>query len=89
MSSTRELLSLVSVGKATLADFHDLGINRVEQLVGQDARELFVRLGKLKGTKLDPCCKDVFSAAIAQAENPNLPHEQCQWHYWSRKRKSS
>ena len=32
---------------------------------------------------------DVFRAAVAQARNPRLPAEQCQWWYWSRKRKHS
>jgi len=36
----------------------------------------------------DICCLDVFSAAVAQARNPQLPPEQCQWWYWSRKRKA-
>jgi hypothetical protein len=30
---------------------------------------------------------DVFRAAVAQARNPQLPAEQCQWWYWSRLRK--
>jgi hypothetical protein len=25
---------------------------------------------------------------VAQAKNPRLPLEQCQWWYWSRKRKA-
>jgi len=31
---------------------------------------------------------DVFRAAVAQARDPRLPAEQCQWWYWSRKRKA-
>jgi hypothetical protein len=37
---------------------------------------------------VDICCLDVFRAAVAQARNPHLPVEQCQWWYWSRKRKA-
>jgi len=37
---------------------------------------------------VDICCQDVFSAAVAQACNPLLPLEQCQWWYWSRQRKA-
>ena len=29
------------------------------------------------------------SAAVAQARDPQLPVEQCQWWYWSRKRKKN
>ena len=35
----------------------------------------------------DICCLDVFRAAVAQARNPRLPAEQCQWWYWSKRRK--
>jgi hypothetical protein len=40
------------------------------------------------GKSQDICCLDVFSAAVAQARNPQLPAEQRQWWYWSRKRKA-
>jgi hypothetical protein len=32
---------------------------------------------------------DVFRAAVAQAKDPQLPADQCQWWYWSRNRKRS
>jgi hypothetical protein len=38
---------------------------------------------------MDLCAQDVFSAAIAQARNPLLPADQCQWWYWSRQRKAN
>ncbi len=88
MKDSRQLIDLVSVGKATVDDFHRLGITRVEQLVGKEAAVLLSRLQSLRGEKIDICCQDVFSAAIAQAENPALPKEQCKWPYWSKVRKS-
>lgn len=87
MSDKRKLKDLISVGPATLADFEDLGITEVEHLLNKDAIELFQRLQQLKGQKLDPCCEDVFQAAIEQAQNPNLSREKSQWHYWSKLRK--
>jgi len=87
MTQPQRIIDLVSVGKATAQDLARLEIYEIEDLVGQDARQLYDRLGKLHGRKLDPCCEDVFRAAIAQAENPDLPHEQKQWWYWSRLRK--
>ncbi len=85
---TRKLRDLYSVGPATERDLHLLGITRVEQLVGQDARKLYDRLGSLSGNRCDPCQMDVFSAAIAQAQEPDLPKEKSTWWYWSRVRKS-
>jgi len=89
MKKPQKLTDLVSVGPATAADFEQLGISRPEQLRGLDARELVERLAKIKGHRLDPCCEDVFRAAIAQIEDPDLPNERRQWHYWSRVRKAA
>jgi nucleotidyltransferase/DNA polymerase involved in DNA repair len=85
---TRKLRDLYSVGRATVRDLKLLGITRVEQLVGKDARALYDRLCSLSGKRYDPCVLDVFSAAIAQAQDPNLPKEKRKWWYWSRIRKS-
>ena len=85
---TRKLEDLYSVGPATVRDLQHLGITRVEQLVGKDARVLYDRLGGLSGKRPDPCVMDVLSAAIAQAQDSNLPDEKRRWWYWSRIRKS-
>jgi hypothetical protein len=85
---TRQLRDLYSVGPATVRDLKALGITRVEQLLGQDARKLYDRLCKLTGKRCDPCMMDVLSAAIAQAQDPGLPQEKRKWWYWSRIRKS-
>jgi nucleotidyltransferase/DNA polymerase involved in DNA repair len=85
---TRQLRDLYSVGPATVRDLKALEITRVEQLVGQDARKLYDRLGRLSGKRCDPCMMDVLSAAIAQAQDPDLPKEKRKWWYWSRIRKS-
>ena len=77
----RELSDLVSVGPAALSDFELLGIKTVPALADCDARELYDRLCALTGVRHDPCCEDVFSAAIAQAKDPGLRAEQCQWWY--------
>jgi len=53
----------------------------------QNAKRMYERLNRLRGQRQDPCVLDVFCAAVAQAKNPRLPAEQCQWWYWSRKRK--
>jgi hypothetical protein len=85
---TRNLRDLYSVGPATVRDLKLLGITRVEQLAGKDARKLYDRLCRLAGTRCDLCMMDVLSAAIAQAQDPGLPQEKRRWWYWSRIRKS-
>ena len=84
----RGLADLVSIGPAMLRDFEVLGIRRVEQLARQKPESLYEKLCRLTGQSQDICVLDVFSAAVAQARNPRLPAAQCQWWYWSRKRKA-
>jgi hypothetical protein len=84
----RELRDLVSIGPAMLRDFEQLGIASVAQLSRQNPEKLFEKLCQITGEPQDICCLDVFRAAIAQARNPLLPLEQCQWWYWSRRRKA-
>ncbi len=89
MNSQRQLRDLISVGPAIERDFHLLGIRTVPQLARHDPHRLYARLERLTGTRQDPCVLDVFHAAVAQARNPRLPVEKCQWWYWSRRRKSA
>ena len=88
MAAKRRLEDLISVGPAMLRDFEQLGISSVAQLAKQNPQRMYERLCERTGTSHDPCCLDVFSAAVAQARNPRLPAEQCQWWYWSRRRKA-
>ena len=61
------LADLANVGPATLGDFRTLGIRTLAQLAKQDAYRLYDRLCRATGTRHDPCCIDVFMAAIDQA----------------------
>ncbi|PYU81438.1 MAG: mitomycin resistance protein [Acidobacteria bacterium] len=70
-----------------LRDFELLGIRSVAQLARQNPERLYARLNRIQAQRQDPCVLDVFSAAVAQAQNPRLPAAQCQWWYWSKKRK--
>jgi len=88
MPGTRKLASLISVGPAMLRDFELLGVRSVAQLARQNPQRLYEKLCRGMGQRVDICCLDVFCAAVAQARNPQLPAEQCQWWYWSRKRKA-
>jgi pathogenicity locus Cdd1 protein len=86
--TTHELAGLISIGPAMLRDFELLRIRSVAQLARQSPQRMYTRLNRVSGQRQDPCVLDVFRAAVAQARNPRLPAEQCQWWYWSRKRKA-
>ena len=83
----RRLTDLRSVGPAFVRDLHHLGIMSVQDLKEQDGNDLFERLCDFRGSYVDMCCLDVFNCAIAQARNPDLPAELCDWWTWSRIRK--
>jgi len=83
----RRLGDLGSIGPAMLKDFELLGIRSVKQLARQKPESLYEKLCEVTGKSQDICVLDVFSAAVAQARDPQLPAEQRQWWYWSRKRK--
>ena len=84
----RKLKDLVGIGGAMLGDFEVLGIRTVDELSSQDADQLYARLSEITGRKQDICVLDVFRCAIAQARDPELPEELCQWWWWSRQRRA-
>ncbi|HJX91684.1 MAG TPA: helix-hairpin-helix domain-containing protein [Pyrinomonadaceae bacterium] len=83
----RQLKDLISIGAATLEDLELIGIDSVAQLRLRNPQRIYQQLCRIKRQAIDPCCLDVFVAAVAQARDPNLPIEQCQWWYWSKVRK--
>jgi nucleotidyltransferase/DNA polymerase involved in DNA repair len=89
LTKTKNLGDLISIGPATLRDFEVLGIRSVAQLAKQDPEKMYAKLGRVARQHQDICVLDVFRAAVAQARDPLLPAEQCQWWYWSKKRKDS
>jgi len=84
----RKLLDLISIGPAMVRDFKLLGVASVAELARQNPENLYKKLCRITAQHHDICVLDAFSAGIAQARNPRLAPEQCQWWYWSRKRKS-
>ena len=84
---TRKLGELISIGPAMLRDFEILGVRSVGQLAKQDPQEMYERLGLVARQHQDICVLDTFRAAVAQARDPRLPVEKCQWWWWSEERK--
>jgi predicted flap endonuclease-1-like 5' DNA nuclease len=87
MKAERRLKDLGSIGPAMLRDLEALGITTVRQLARKEPEAMYRMLCRLNGPQ-DICCMDVFEAAVAQAKNPELPPEQRQWWYWSKRRKA-
>jgi len=86
-SHPRRLCDLTSVGPTMLRDLEILGVHSTRQLARRNPERLYESLCRIAPQHQDICCLDVFRAAVAQARDPQLPAEQCQWWYWSRHRK--
>ena len=56
----RQLTDLPNIGKTMAKEFELIGINRPEQLVGQDPLQLYERLCAACGVRQDPCVLDTF-----------------------------
>jgi len=87
LSDPRNLSDLISVGPAMLRDFEILGVRSVSQLARRNPQRLYESLCRVAPQHQNICCLDVFRAAVAQARDPHLPVEKCQWWYWGRERK--
>jgi nucleotidyltransferase/DNA polymerase involved in DNA repair len=86
-SETRQLRDLISVGPAMLRDFELLGVRSVAELARRNPERLYRELGRRAKQHQDICVLDTFRAAVAQARDPRLPAEKCQWWWWTRVRK--
>lgn len=87
-TESRRLADLISVGPAMVRDFALLGVRSVTQLARRNPDQLYQQLGRVAPRHLDICVLDTFRAAAAQARDPHLPAEQCQWWWWSMQRKA-
>ncbi|MBV8502796.1 MAG: helix-hairpin-helix domain-containing protein [Paucibacter sp.] len=78
------LAQIPNIGPAMVADFHLLGIERPEQLRGQNAFRLYSRLCELTHARHDPCVLDTFLAAVDFMDGaPPLPW----WHYTAERKR--
>lgn len=58
--NTKKLTDLPNIGKAGAADLALLGIEKPDDLVGQNPYKMYERLCTLTGSMHDPCVIDVF-----------------------------
>ncbi len=77
-NSIVKLEDIPNIGTSIAGDLRLLGIDHPQQLVGQDAYELFDRLCEKTGVRHDPCVIDCFLSAVRFMEGgPKTPW----WHF--------
>ena len=87
-ADTRKLRDLAGIGKSIKANLISLGVTSVPDLARREGDELYDQLCIKTRTRQDPCVLDTFRCAVAQARNPRLPADRCNWWWWSRQRKA-
>lgn len=87
-AAKKSLEKLVSVGPAIVRDLQLVGVRSVSSLARSNPTKLYEKLCRVTMRHHNVCVLDVFCAAVAQARNPRLAPEKCQWWYWSRRRKA-
>jgi nucleotidyltransferase/DNA polymerase involved in DNA repair len=85
---SRKLRDLAGVGKSIEADLIGLGVTSVTELAARDGDELYDQLCIKTRSYQDPCVLDTFRCAVAQARDPKLSTDKCNWWWWSRQRKA-
>jgi hypothetical protein len=82
--SERDLHTLPNIGPAIARKLIQIGIERPDDLRGQDPEELFNRLCVSDGRRHDPCVLDTFTAVVDFVNGaPARP-----WWEYSRQRKA-
>lgn len=77
------LRSLMNVGPAMERDLKELGIRSIHDLAAAEAGDLFHRLERQCGARVDPCVYDTFRAVIHEARTG----EKTPWFAWTADRK--
>lgn len=81
-----DLLNVPNVGKKTLVSLMNMGITRVEDLVGKVPEELYHLDCIKKRRKEDMCQLYLFRALVYYAENESHDPEKLKWWYWKDKK---
>jgi len=84
-SQLEALTDLPNIGPAMARDLSLLGIDRPEQLIGQNPQTIYDRLCELTGKRQDPCVLDVFVSVtrFMDGEEPKP------WWFYTPERKRS
>lgn len=76
-----DLLSIPNVGKRTKESLMNIGITCVEDLIGKNPEELYIKDCLEKGFQVDRCQLYLFRMAVYYAENSEWKAEKLKWWY--------
>jgi len=77
-----ELQTIPGIGPSMSQDLRDLGIYKIEDLVGQDPERMFKRLRLMHDINMDRCVLYVFRCAVYYATERQHEPELLKWWNW-------
>lgn len=77
-----ELQTIPGIGPSMSQDLRDLGIYKIEDLVGQDPERMFKRLRQMHDINMDRCVLYVFRCAVYYATEQQHEPELLKWWNW-------
>ena len=79
---THPLQQIPGVGRNMVGHLLALGYQQVQDLVGENPREMYERDCLRCGQRLDQCVLYVYRCAVWFAETGGPQPEKCNWWYW-------
>lgn len=76
------LQEIPGIGPSMAQDLRDLGIYKIKDLVGQDAKVMYKRLCQIHDMRIDRCVLYVFRCAIYYASEQTHDPELLKWWNW-------
>lgn len=80
--SKNDLKNIPGVGKNMEQHFFNIGIFTIDDLIGKDPEELFLKDCSFKGLQDDRCVLYVFRLAVYYANNSVHEPKKLKWWYW-------
>ncbi len=78
----KEFQAIPGIGPGQAEDLWKLGLRSVTELKGADAEAMYVRLARIKGTKIDRCQLYAFRCAVYYASRKRHDPELLKWWNW-------
>ena len=77
-----ELQTIPGIGPSLAEDLRSLGVRRVADLKGRNARQLYDELNRKSGVRQDPCVLYTFRCAVYYASRKRHDPEKLKWWNW-------
>jgi len=86
--SIKELATIPGVGKSIATDLWNIGIMKIEDLIGKKPEKLFELSNKYAGVVQDRCLLYVFRCAVYYADTPETEQvaDKLKWWNWKDKK---